>query len=210
MQSNNRLIDKSKIHRRGFTLIEILVVIGIISVLIGASLTGFSKMMKSAEKARTQELISNAVTALSAIYEADGMWPKLIRTRSTSKEGLLDQDVALILAKRGLMSLSADKNKERLVGNDRFGILTPWAAKYVERMGDNASLSTRVTGGLTGKENILNFAVDLDGDGEITSDECGGRTEEDVIRATVVVWCVDKGGKTKVKSWTKGRTQKVQ
>jgi len=193
--------------RSGFTLIEMLIVIGIISILVGVSLTSFNKMMKSAEKAKAQELVSNAATALAGLYEADGVWPKKIREANASKEqGKLNDEIALILAKRGYMSLSMANGK--LSGRDRFGVITPWAAKVVDQKGSSATLGDSVTAGTTVEDHILNFAVDLDGDGKILSQECGGRIGN--IRATVAVWCLSKDGKDSVQSWTKGQEQAVK
>ncbi|MBR3957296.1 MAG: prepilin-type N-terminal cleavage/methylation domain-containing protein, partial [Kiritimatiellae bacterium] len=52
--------------RRGFTLIEMLVVIGIIATLMGVMLASVTKFIKSAEKTRCQELVANTATALTA------------------------------------------------------------------------------------------------------------------------------------------------
>jgi len=193
--------------KKAFTLIEMLIVIGIISVLVGVSLTSFGKMMKSAEKAKAQELVSNAATALTALYEADGVWPKKIREANASKEqGKLNAEIALILSKRGYLPLSMANGK--LSGRDRFGVITPWAAKVVDRNGSSAKLSDAVTANTTVEDHILGFAVDLDGDGKILSQECGGRIGN--VRATAVVWCLSKDGKDSVQSWTKGQEQAVK
>jgi len=204
--------------KKGFTLVEMLVVIGIISVLVGASLASFGKMMKSADKAKAQELVSNTATALAAIFESDGSWPKKIREEGKT-DGRLDKDVAYVLAKRGMMSLTVAN--EQLAGKDRLGIVTPWAAKVIERKKD-ASLSTPVTGNSTVEDHLLHFAVDLDGDGIIEGASVGGEAVD--IRATVAVWCIGKNGgnngkicayseglkKGDVYSWTKGQTQMVK
>jgi len=192
--------------RRGFTLIEMLVVIGIIAVLVGATMASFSKMGKTADKTKAQELVSQAATALAAIYEADGMWPKSIRDASSQGDetkgvlGNKDYKVARILASRGYMPMSL-KNGE-LVGRDRYGVLTPWAAKKLE---NSQSLDDDYV-----RANVLRFAVDLNGDGVITAQECGNRTGAEEIRATAVVWCSSKDGKSVVQSWTKGQATKVQ
>jgi prepilin-type N-terminal cleavage/methylation domain-containing protein len=62
--------------KKGFTLIEMLVVIGIIAVLVGASIGGFSAMTKSAENTKCQELVSNTATALTAMFQDTGVWPQ--------------------------------------------------------------------------------------------------------------------------------------
>jgi len=211
--------------REGFTLVEMLVVIGIIAILAGASMAGFSKAMRSAEKAKANEAVRSAATALAAIYESEGVWPKLIRTEGKT-DGRLDKDVALLIAKRGYMSLSTltdkDGNITKLSGKDRFGILTPWALKTVEASGTGASLATSVGTGGKVEDHILHFAVDLDGDGIIEGANVGGESVN--IRAIAAVWSVGKSGgdkgkpwkyseglkKDDVYSWTKGQTQAVK
>jgi len=189
--------------KKGFTLVELLVVIGIIAILVGLSLTGFSKMMKTADNTKAQELLSNTATALSAIYEADGLWPKKIREAGGSGEGMLDKDVAIIIARRGMMSLSTDAGKTKLVGKDRFGIVTPMAATVIKSRGEKAELGTPVTGTTTIEDHILRFAVDLDGDGII---ENANGTK---VRATAAVWCPGKDGKT-LTSWSVGQTKGIE
>ena len=204
---------------RAFTLVEMLVVIGIIATLVGASLAGFNKIKKSADRAQAQELVSNVATALTAMYDKDGLWPKRFR-EAGEQGGVLDKDTALVLANRGYMALTMRNNK--LSGNDRFGILTPWAAKYVSR-NLNASKDDTVSGKSTVEKQLLHFAVDVDGDGKIIGANVGGETVN--IRATAAVWCVGKSGgdengdvwpystgrcKDDVHSWTYGQTQGVE
>ena len=62
--------------KAGFTLMEMLVVIGIISVLMGVAVAGFGGMTKRAQRAKTQELVSNAATALTMIFQEKKSWPK--------------------------------------------------------------------------------------------------------------------------------------
>jgi len=219
MKSIIRLFDYSKISHKAFTLIEMLIVIGIISVLVGVSLASFGKMMKSAEKAKVQELVSEAATALTGLYEKDGIWPKKIREEGATS-GRLDKDVALILANKGYLPLSVANGK--LAGKDRFGVITPWAAKVVDRKGASAAEGDAVNAISTIGDHILYFAVDLDGDGIIDGANVGGESVN--IRATAAVWCIGKSGgnqgkpwayskgqkKDDVYSWTKGQTQAVK
>jgi len=179
--------------REGFTLVEMLVVIGIIALLIGASLTGFSKMTKSAERARARELVSNVNTALSALFQSEGCWPQ--RLLANGGTGTLDADTAYVLAKKGYMSLTMQNGK--LAGNDKFGIVTPWAIAVIKRT-PGATTSTKV--GFDSKrktestiaDHVLHYAVDVNGDGitEIKQDD--GNSLK--VRATACVWCCDKGG----------------
>ena len=174
--------------KRGFTLIEMLVVIGIIAILIGASIAGFTKMTRTADRARAQELVSNVATALSQMFLNDGCWPqKLID--AANADGRLDENVALVLAKKKCMSLTVQDGK--LAGLDRFGIVTPWATDAIKRAGNSGSSGSINVGGRPIAQHVLYFAIDLDGDG-ITEIKEGGSSLR--VRATACVWCCDKDG----------------
>ena len=208
--------------KKGFTLVEMLVVIGIIAVLIGASIGGFSAMTKSAEKAKCQELVSNAATALTALFQKEGAWPRRLASNGAT-DGLLDENNAVPLAKGGYFSLTTtgSGSNMKLAGNDRFGIVTPWAETVIKRRGTSAALGDAV-GTATVKDHILHYALDLDGDGVIKGASVGGESVD--IRATAAVWCVGKSGgdggrpwpysvgrrKDDVYSWSIGQTRDVQ
>ena len=177
--------------KKGFTLVEMLVVIGIIVILLGASIGGFSKMTKSAERAKARELVSNVATALTVMFQTEGCWPA--RLRQNNGNGKLDNDRAYALvAKKKYMTLTVENGQ--LAGQDRFGIVTPWATTVIKRKGVSASESDMVSGSSTIRDHILRYAVDLDGDGiTIISAEEGGEGVK--VRATACVWCCDKNGK---------------
>ena len=207
--------------RKGFTLLEMLVVIGIITVLIGASVGGYSKMTQAAEKARAQELVSNAATALTALYQQEGVWPKRLASNG-AKDGRLDKDVAYALVSGSRRYFSLTVENSQLAGLDRFGIVTPWATAVIKRKGTSAALTDKVTGTTTVEDHILHYALDLDGDGVIEDATVGGESVD--VRATAIVWCIGKSGGNKgqpwpyskgrkagdVYSWTLGQTQQVK
>ena len=215
--------------KRGFTLVEMLVVIGIIAILIGASVGGFSSMTRNAEKAKAQELVNNVATALTALFQADGVWPKRLAAQGKT-DGKLDADraYALVAGQTKYFSLAAENGK--LIGHDRFGIVSPWAELVIKREGSSASLGSKV-GTMTVDDHILHYALDLDGDGRILGASVGGQNID--VRATAIVWCGGKDGvidpypyangksgkgssssKNKrsddVYSWTPGQTKDVQ
>ncbi len=200
--------------KKGFTLIEMLVVIGIIAVLMGTGVGAYSGIVKAAEKKRCQELVADTATALTALYQKNGAWPKALR-RGNATDIELDKDAALPLAKAGYMSLSINDGK--LSGYDRFGIVSPWAAAHIKKRGVGASLSDKVGGGSL-QDHILHCALDLDGDGIIKGAIVGGESVD--IRATAAVWCCGKDGvierysagrkKDDAYSWSHGQTMGVQ
>ena len=208
--------------RQGFTLVEMLVVMGIIAVLIGASIGGFSAMTKSAEKAKIQELVRDTATALTALFQTEGNWPKRLATAASGGDGQLDESAALPLARGKYMSLTTTGSgtSMRLAGLDRFGVVTPWATAVIKRKGTSAAASDSVSGAATVKDHTLHFAIDADGDGIIEA-KVGGETVK--IRATAAVWSIGKSGgdegkpwpysvgrkRDDVYSWSYGQTQNV-
>ena len=210
--------------KKAFTLIEMLVVIGIIVILTGVSISGFSKMRASAEKARAQELVSQTATSLSAIFTADGVWPQVIREHSEG-DGLVDKKVAYQIAKRGMMSITYDADRKESTGLDRFGVVSPWATEALKKADKGASDSLAVGTDKSGrqrtvKDHTLRFKVDLDGDGIIENVAVSGSGGSTIrVRATAAVWCAGKDGKLEdyrdglrsddVYSWTSGQTRGV-
>ena len=211
---------RSGTGRRGFTLIEMLVVIGIIAILTAAAIGSFSSMTKTAEKAKAQEVVSNAATALTALFQQEGAWPKRLVSNNNKQ---LDENAALPLAKGGYFSLTTKGSGTdmKLSGLDKFGILTPWAAAVVKRRGTSAQLGDSVTGTTKVRDHILYYAIDLSGQGIIEA-TVGGESIK--IRATAAVWCIGKSGgkdgkpwpystglkKDDLYSWTYGQTRDVE
>ena len=203
--------------RRGFSLVEMLVVIGIIASLVAASLGGYSAVTRSAERAKCREIVSQAAIALTTLYEREGSWPKRLATAG-ARDGKLDAANARLLAEYYKMRVEGGE----LVGYDRFGIISPWATDVFKRAGNGATLATRVStsrhGPQTIEDHLLHFAVDLDGDGIIDDASVGG--ESVTVRATAIVWCAGKDGymepysrgikEDDVYSWGPGQTKQVK
>ena len=216
--------------KKGFTLVEMLVVIGIIAILSAATMMGYSKIVKSARKAKTQELVSNAATALSHIFsQNDGMWPEDLLERLTKDDtGILDEKTSRVFVRYNLMGLSYnqenagvvgsssfDASAVKLTGKDRCGIVDA-EAEAVLKKGKSASASSRVPSGRTVQEHILHFAIDRNGDGITVADvnRAGSKLK---IRATAVVWAAGADGEVDystygrnddVYSWRPGQVKK--
>ena len=206
MKSNNRTVEQSNnsLARRGFTLVEMLVVIGIIAVLIGAGMASFSSVTKKAQKARAQELVIDTAAALEAIYQKDGCWPRRILAAGNG-DGEITAEIAYDITTKGkTMALTTDPNnssKHATVGHDRMGIVSPWAMDVIKKAGNKSvGESTKVPSGGTIQSHRLHFAVDTDGKGYVKG-TVGGETVQ--IRGSVMVWCGGMDGK--IEPYSKGK-----
>ena len=198
--------------KKGFTLVEMLVVIGIIAILSAASMIGYSKVVKAAKRAKTQELVSNAAAALTQMLSKnDGVWPDDLLDRVKEGNGILDEETSRVFVRFNLMGLSYNQksangnvNQYHLIGKDRCGIVDG-EAEAILKNNASATEGTKVSTGRTVKEHILHFAIDEDGDGITEAKVMGGGTLK--IRATAVVWAAGADGE--VDYGTYGRNDDV-
>lgn len=202
--------------KRGFTLIEMLVVVGIIAVLSGAAMATFSGITARAQSANAQELVHNVATALEKVLQDENGWPQRIISDGQGSHQVTST-VGAELARRHLLSLNYRQrvNQEtgetvyELVGLDQCGVVSPWAAAVVKRRAGKGkvSLKTSVPSGGTIEDHVLRFAVDDDMDGIVHVG--GDGIKSAAVRASAAVWCCGRDGKfgTKddVKSWVKGQ-----
>lgn len=194
-------------NHNGFTLIEMLIVIGIIAILTGSSIVGYNKIVIQAEETRAKELLSNVATAMTAYYQTEHFWPKAILA-GASGSNKLDEKAALPLAKKGYLSLTMNDEKTELSGLDKFGVVTPWATNVIKQRGKSSSKSTKVSGKFTVDDHTIMYAIDDDEDGfveipsTVGSKHGGGKR----ARATACVWCINKKGEI-LTSWTKGQVK---
>ena len=181
--------------KSGFTLVEMLVVIGIIAVLSAAGMVGYSRIIKSARKAKTVELVSNAATALTHILNKEGTWPEELLQNGGN--GQLDKDIAKVFIRYNLLGLSynqksGSEGNYTLVGKDRCGIVDA-EAEAVLKGNKRAQESTSVPSGKTVQEHILYYAIDEDGDGftNVRMRDSGMQLK---VRATAVVYSAGPNG----------------
>ena len=202
--------------KRGFTLVEMLIVIGIIAILTGAAMTGFRGAVEKAQAAKCQELVHNVSTALVKVFQDNGNWPSRIISAGQGS-GEMTAEIGGELARRKALSLNYRlvENEEtgekvyKLVGLDQCGVVSPWAAEVVKRKAanGNVSLNEPVPGGGTIRDHVLRFSIDDDEDGLVKVSYEGGKSV--TVRASAAVWCCGRDGKfgtrDDIKSWAKGQ-----
>ena len=194
-----------KKRQSGFTLIEMMVVIGIIGILAGALFGGFSYVLKSAQRAKATEAVSNAKTALEVLFQKAEGWPQaIIRNVTTHEQGyrVMDMNVAKVLFKYGLLGVDCKKTGSgsdltayTLRGVDRCGIVDPWAQEAIKKadqnLDGNSLLMRKVSTGGTVADHRLYFAVDEDDDGFVTKAE---HAPVNKVRAKAIVWSAGADG----------------
>ena len=223
-----RLFSDSVIRqsRRGFTLIEMLVVIAIIAVLTAAGLIGYGGAIKAAQRARGNEIVHDFQVALTMALQQEDEWPRPILAEGSKGDGLATAEVGAWLGKHGLYAFGTilnpeekDVAKKRLQVSqaEEFGVLTPWGEAVAKKLVASGTLSpgTRVPSGGTINDHILRFAVDddLDGITKVGHAATGsGSKSSKEVRASACVWCCGFDGKFGTKddicSWAEG--QEVQ
>lgn len=184
----------AKKKRRGFSLVEMLVVIAIIAVLSAALLMGYGRITRTAQRARAQETVSNVATALNIMLQRKGGWPtdfnalKAYGGSDGEGKGCVEA-VARLFAKYNLLGVRVENDKP--VGGDRCGIVDPWAVAVLKRSA-SANAATPVPSGGTVKSHIVYFAVDTDLDGITEAKVCGDTVK---VRASAIAWCAGADGK---------------
>ena len=87
--------------RKGFTIVELLMVIGIIAMLMGIVTTAASSSIKSSRKQRADALCTIVQTALATYREQKGDWPISMPVSRANSEGANSQNVADVVVLNG-------------------------------------------------------------------------------------------------------------
>ena len=186
--------NTERVWRGGFTMIEMLVVIGILGILFIALLSSFSRVKDSARKAQAQTLVSEVAIAFTRYLQDQREWAGEFFNKTE-----MDEKVCEELQKGKYLDITTykvDSNgnvdysdgprlpKKNTASVDRFGLLDPWAQNALKK--DNtqsASSIMRGGGNRSYADHRIQFRLDLDYDGFVDAPEGGVK-----VRASAIVW----------------------
>jgi len=171
-----RELDDKK-RKGGFTITELLVVIGIIGILTASLLGAFGYIKTTAWQSRALGQVHLIATALSIHLQNEREWP----------DGLVDHtefdpEASWILQKYHLVDITTWKDHASGTINknspDRYGLLDPWGKAYM-RSHPNAN-ETDVA------KHRIQYRLDKNFDGYVDSSE--GAPQGVKVRASILVW----------------------
>ncbi len=181
---------------RGFTLAEMLVVIGIIGILIAVMAGGFTIVQTLAWKTRSQELVSNVATALSIYIQKEGSWPdEFLRSK-----GNVNNEVCKVLQEAKLLDVTTVKSDGTINQNspERLGLFSPWGQRIIRKNPKLTASLGALPSNVELQKHILQFRVDLNLDGKIDQNDATLGTipgKGTTIRASAIVWSCGPSGK---------------
>lgn len=192
-------------NRKGFTLLEMLVVIGIIAVLMGALFMMFSPATDTARKSKITHAVQEVASAFEKVLLDKGRWPTdlggaLVKYGGKDGQGMgCVEDVTRVLAKYNAYNVSYKGSRDtaagiQLIGVDRCGIVDPLAAEVLKRHSgeQGAGKDLKVPSGGTVQDHIIYYAIDDDHDGIVVANVCGETVR---VRAKAIAWSAGADGK---------------
>ncbi len=177
----------------GFTLVEMLVVIGIIGILAATLIASFSNMKTAARQSQAHNLVVEVATAMSLYAQKEREWPALWLNKDDVG---MDQEVCWVLQDKKLFDVTTYKYSGDVVMNllqaninpqstDRFGLLDPWARAALRKT-PTVSDRDKVDSGGTFADHRLQFRLDKNFDGKV--DDQDGAPPGVEVRASAIVW----------------------
>ena len=133
------MLNKGRGMRKGFTIVEMLVVLGVIAVLMGIVTTAASESIKASRSRRAEALCTLVQSGLAAYYAQHDEWPVSFRGKTNSNDeganGNSDDDKYVLNASEVRQCVKAliDAAKD---GNPLVDISGLWVSRSAGEKGD--------------------------------------------------------------------------
>ncbi|MBN1676464.1 MAG: prepilin-type N-terminal cleavage/methylation domain-containing protein [Kiritimatiellae bacterium] len=172
--------------RRGFTLLELLVVIAVIAILAGLMLPAYQAVRRRFRAMRAKTEVLNLKTAWSEYLAEYGKWPDFA-----------SQSAPVPMKEEGTPALRVLQGREEQPKyNHRKRVFMEFSLLNA-KTGDPINPWADPDADATAAEDLYYAKFDVDYDNVIPAD---GRTPEDDVKASVIVWTVDRDGNV-IGSW---------
>ena len=146
-------------HFKGFTLVELIVVIAIIGILAGISIVGFKRYQADTRDARRSSSITSIAEALEKYYDINGEYPSCSALSATgtsvSQTTLKGINQSTLIAPQ---ANSADTNSIKCTSSGN--VLNSGGVDFFEYQGDN---STNCNGSLSCPQFVLKYKDEASG-----------------------------------------------
>ncbi len=174
--------------KRGFTLVELLVVIVILVVLMAALAGGYGRVIESSRKKEATEDCVQLVNGWSLYHQRLRAWPSAVQKKNGRFE--MDPEFCKVIGRAGFFDVSyhdpddsKKKKTQKQIDSDHvleFGMLSPVGRKLY-----NGGASPQEI-----KKHLYQVCVDIDENGLI--DENDGAPGGVKVTAEAIVWCYGK------------------
>ncbi len=194
----------------GFTLVELLVVIGIIALLAGILIPTVTTVMKKADTSHAKADLQRIVSAWESYYREYGAWPvgesgQLFENgggayRQDAREGVSTGMVMVAAVMTNIMYPRAEYGWGGSLDMNRHPIATNYNPKMIPFMEYDPECLNDEGDMVDPWDNVYRFMFDLNGDGKV---ERGGPAATTVY-AWVIAWSLGPDGSNSeddVKSW---------
>ncbi|MDD4103387.1 MAG: type II secretion system protein [Kiritimatiellae bacterium] len=169
-----------------FTLVEMLVVIGLIGILAATLVSSYSHVKIAAWQSQASRQVKEVATAFNAYLQLYREWGPL------ENKTEMEPDVCKQFQKKQVLDVTTYKDSGAGALNndsiDKFGLLDPWGRAVLKRNLYGATADSPVEGGGTVRDHRIQFRLDVNYDGYVDSADWPGIPGGARVRANVLVW----------------------
>lgn len=176
-------VERDRRGDSGLTLVEMLVVIGVIGIVASLMMGSYQQVKRSAWRSRANQQVHAVKVALNVYLQNERDWPEYFKENSNLE---MDEHVCGILQNANLLDVTTWNNYSTTTRSgqinqqspDRFGFLDPWGRAIMRRNRNASEADVR--------QHRIQFRVDRDMDGYVDGGEGAPRGRR--VRGSVIVW----------------------